>query len=244
MKKLFGCFVGLACILGLALAGQTCTTDADCDDANACNGAEYCQAGVCFGRAPLVCNDGDPCTIDGCDSASGCTVTPSPGACMLGGDKIKMGTSRITHLSIQTAGTIFGGAFPVQGSTDDPVFHGASLRLFSTHGDVFDNTYGLPSNHWAYVGTGTRFGYIYKDISGSVGPIRTIVVRQNRPTKIKGGGPALNYTLLTDPYPVQVQIRYGEGLMECLTFGGVRKFTAGKLFQSLRAPAPPTCPAP
>jgi hypothetical protein len=45
-----------------------------CDDGNACNGAEVCDAatGLCIPNAPPVCDDLNPCTTDGCDSASGC----------------------------------------------------------------------------------------------------------------------------------------------------------------------------
>jgi hypothetical protein len=49
-----------------------CTTDASCNDGNACNGGETCQRGVCTAGTPPNCDDGDPCTIDTCDAATGC----------------------------------------------------------------------------------------------------------------------------------------------------------------------------
>jgi subtilisin family serine protease len=55
--------------------GCTHTTVADgtsCADQDLCNGAETCQGGTCTPGAPLVCDDGDPCTIDGCDPSVGC----------------------------------------------------------------------------------------------------------------------------------------------------------------------------
>ena len=52
------------------------TNGTACSDANACNGLETCQAGACTAGTPLVCNDGNVCTTDGCDPATGCTTTP------------------------------------------------------------------------------------------------------------------------------------------------------------------------
>jgi len=54
-----------------------------CQDEDACNGAEVCdptggdvEAGGCRGAAPLYCNDEDSCTVDACDTETGCTYTP------------------------------------------------------------------------------------------------------------------------------------------------------------------------
>lgn len=53
-----------------------CTYTADnsntCADADACNGQERCQAGICQPGEPLSCDDGDVCTADSCDGALGC----------------------------------------------------------------------------------------------------------------------------------------------------------------------------
>ena len=57
-------------------AGTGCSTNPDCDDGNACNGAETCVALTCQAGTPLVCNDGNPCTTDTCNQASGCVATP------------------------------------------------------------------------------------------------------------------------------------------------------------------------
>jgi hypothetical protein len=49
-----------------------------CSDQNACNGIEVCNGlGTCVGGSPLVCNDGDVCTLDSCDRVAGCTVSPT-----------------------------------------------------------------------------------------------------------------------------------------------------------------------
>lgn len=84
-----------------------CTVDADCDDGDACNGAESCQGAACVGGTTLSCDDGvfcngaeicvagagcfpgpDPaddgvaCTVDSCDElAQGVANTPDDGAC-------------------------------------------------------------------------------------------------------------------------------------------------------------------
>ncbi len=87
---------GGACAAGTPLNcndGNLCTTDvcdaiagcanpllpdgASCSDGDACNGAEVCQSAVCAAGAPLVCDDGDPCTTDFCDRAAGCLTAPN-----------------------------------------------------------------------------------------------------------------------------------------------------------------------
>jgi hypothetical protein len=49
-----------------------------CIDADLCNGSETCnpQTGICDAGVPLLCDDDDACTLDGCDAATGCTVGP------------------------------------------------------------------------------------------------------------------------------------------------------------------------
>ncbi|TMB24937.1 MAG: hypothetical protein E6J71_00230 [Deltaproteobacteria bacterium] len=68
---------------------NVCTTDAcdpatgcthtnntaACDDGSACTTADTCAGGSCAGGPPPNCNDGNGCTADGCDPASGCTHT-------------------------------------------------------------------------------------------------------------------------------------------------------------------------
>jgi hypothetical protein len=50
-----------------------CTTNAQCDDANPCNGAETCVGNVCQAGTALNCDDANACTTDSCVPASGCT---------------------------------------------------------------------------------------------------------------------------------------------------------------------------
>ncbi len=57
---------------------MACMVDDDCDDGRFCNGRETCSAefGCQPAAAPPACDDGDPCTIDGCSDELGrCTFT-------------------------------------------------------------------------------------------------------------------------------------------------------------------------
>ncbi|MCA9518632.1 MAG: hypothetical protein KC635_27035, partial [Myxococcales bacterium] len=83
---------GGACQAGTPLAlddGNPCTNDAcdpvtgvshtnnsaSCSDGNACNGVEFCAGGACLPGIPLVVDDGNPCTNDGCDPLTGVVHT-------------------------------------------------------------------------------------------------------------------------------------------------------------------------
>jgi hypothetical protein len=222
---------------------QACVTSADCDDHNVCNGAETCQAGACvFGR-PITCTDGDPCTIDSCDPIAGCTFTPANG-CLISGKGLKLQNSRYLRLGMQMGQEIAGTAFPANNTADDPVLNAASLRVFTTTGDLFDNTYPMPMSNWSYIGApGENRGYIYKDNHGLVGPINVCAIKNGRKGKIKARGAALNFSLNGDPEPVQVVLQFGlTGRRYCFAFGGRTKFTPGLRFGSVAAPPPTGCP--
>jgi hypothetical protein len=50
-----------------------------CDDGNACTTEDYCTAeAVCVGTVNIECSDGDLCTDDKCDPATGCHFSPVP----------------------------------------------------------------------------------------------------------------------------------------------------------------------
>src|SRR5689334_6165792 len=59
-----------ACPVG---APGCCAVDADCDDGDACTGAETCDvaSATCVAGTPVGCDDGDVCTDDACDPATG-----------------------------------------------------------------------------------------------------------------------------------------------------------------------------
>jgi hypothetical protein len=71
-----------------------CTSDADCDDSNQCNGYETCSAGACVAGTALDCDDTDACTLDSCDPMAGgclhdssaCSAVCGDGNCESGED--------------------------------------------------------------------------------------------------------------------------------------------------------------
>lgn len=70
-------------LLYQAMVEWTCGTDADCDDGDACNGAETCEANTCIpAKEPLSCDDDDVCTADACDPDSGCVNEAIEGCCV------------------------------------------------------------------------------------------------------------------------------------------------------------------
>ena len=80
--------LGTACVASAALNcddGNACTADAcaatsgcshvsasgPCSDGNACTAADTCKGGVCLPGAPSTCDDGNGCSVDTCDVATG-----------------------------------------------------------------------------------------------------------------------------------------------------------------------------
>ena len=51
---------------------------APCSDGNACTQTDMCAAKVCVAGPLVNCDDGNDCTLDACDIATGCTVTDAP----------------------------------------------------------------------------------------------------------------------------------------------------------------------
>ncbi len=54
---------------------------APCTDGSACTTGDACDAGSCKPGTPVVCDDGNLCTKDLCEAASGCVNAPSSGSC-------------------------------------------------------------------------------------------------------------------------------------------------------------------
>lgn len=97
------CTFNTACVAGLCQGaeidcsdGSSCTTDrcdpvggcmnipaadgTSCDDASACTTNDVCAAGQCLGTT-LSCDDGNDCTDDACDPASGCMNENNTASC-------------------------------------------------------------------------------------------------------------------------------------------------------------------
>jgi hypothetical protein len=97
------CTTGDACKAGVCKASGTlgcddsllCTADScdpkngcvhannsvPCDDGNACTLVDACVDGACSPVLLATCADGNPCTDDGCDPASGCVFLPNSATC-------------------------------------------------------------------------------------------------------------------------------------------------------------------
>lgn len=66
----------------LHLIVAPCSSNAECDDGQYCNGAEICSGGFCQPGTPVSCSDGVACTIDACNEATNtCTHAPNHAAC-------------------------------------------------------------------------------------------------------------------------------------------------------------------
>ncbi len=48
-----------------------------CDDGTACTKGDACKNGACQAGAPLLCDDGNPCSVDACDPTKGCVASNS-----------------------------------------------------------------------------------------------------------------------------------------------------------------------
>lgn len=89
------------CTLDSCDAGGDCTHTAlgdgtPCEDGDACSTLDQCQAGSCVPGPPLLCSDGNDCTLDSCEPASGCVFSALSADCDDGdactwGDKCQNG---------------------------------------------------------------------------------------------------------------------------------------------------------
>jgi len=52
-----------------------------CSDGSFCSNGDSCAGGVCLPGTPVACDDGNACTQDQCDPASGCKTAPLGGTC-------------------------------------------------------------------------------------------------------------------------------------------------------------------
>ncbi len=76
------CAAGELCDPEQGCTAAPCDQDADCDDGLWCNGAETCVDGACQAGSAPDCDDGVPCTVDGCDEeADACSHSPDDAVC-------------------------------------------------------------------------------------------------------------------------------------------------------------------
>ncbi len=67
------CTPGIGC--------QHSPTTAPCEDGSACTVGDTCSGGKCTPGAAASCDDGNACTTDSCDPATGCQHTPNSAPC-------------------------------------------------------------------------------------------------------------------------------------------------------------------
>jgi glucose/arabinose dehydrogenase len=131
------------------------------------------------------------------------------------------------------------------GSADDPVLNGGSLRVRTADGcgGPCDDTYSLPSTGWSYIGqAGDNKGYRFRDPAG---PIRAVVVRAGHRIRVVGRATSapLGHELSADPQPVDVVLSAGTVPRSwCMEYGGDTSFAANARFIARNAPAPASCP--
>jgi YD repeat-containing protein len=129
--------------------GNPCTTDScdptsgvthmvlaagtSCSDGNACNGAEICNStGTCTaGTLPTV-DDGNPCTADSCDAATGVVHTPTGAGTSCSDGNVCNGTEQCNGSGTCAAGTplVVDDGNPCTTDSCDPI-SGAKHALAS-----------------------------------------------------------------------------------------------------------------
>lgn len=78
------CDDGNPCTLDTCKPKEGCTysfSSAPCNDADACTLGDFCSEGACVGSQDLICNDGNDCTDDSCDTDAGCQFVPNVEPC-------------------------------------------------------------------------------------------------------------------------------------------------------------------
>jgi hypothetical protein len=176
-------------------------------------------------------------------TSSTTSSTAPPATCeLLTGKKLllkaKAGSAKrvIGLLSVDTSLTLGAG----NGSADDPVLNGGSVRIVATGGDAFDDTYLLAADRWSYKKKeGRNLGYKFRPTS----PIKSVTVQPGKRLKIVAKGTGLGHTLQNQPASVAVVVTLGAHCY-CLDFGGSVTFKPDKKFLAKVSPAPIVCAAP
>ncbi len=155
---------------------------------------------------------------------------------LLTGSLLRLTKHSLTVKSRDTGVTLGQG----EGTADDPVAHGGTLRVLSIEGDVFDQTYALAAGSWHYRRrNGTLTGYVFDGPS----PVSHVRVRVGRGLRAFGSGTALGHTLGGNPTPVRVVLTLG-AQQYCMSFGGTVAFAAGVGYVARNTTAPDICPLP
>jgi hypothetical protein len=205
--------------------GSGCPTDADGD--GVFDGCDQCP-----GADDLADSNGDgvpDCLIPPTTTSTSSTTTTTTstttttlpellaGKKLLLKDKPDKPEKRGVDV-ILSAPSLSGG----NGSEDDPVQNGGSLRVVSVEGG-FDTTYDLPASGWKYLGKeGQGKGYKFKGTDA----IKSVVVKPGKIARVIGKGAGLGHTLTVNPDPVGIVLELG-AQEYCGRFGGSSQFTEG-----------------
>lgn len=172
---------------------------------------------------------GDDVALD--DFVAG-TVTAAIAGTPIAGRKLVLKAGLLKAIGKDPAVRLGAG----NGSVDDPVAHGGSLRVTSSAGGAFDATYDLPSGGWRYIKkAGKNKGYKFN--GGDV--VKVVVVKPGKLVKVVAKG-MVGPGVETDPSPVGVVVGFGTQTF-CMSFGGMPKFKPGKKLVAKNA-APGDCP--
>jgi hypothetical protein len=122
----------LCSVAGQCEPGTPASTGTSCTDSNACNGDETCNgSGTCVPGTPPVVNDGNVCTADSCDPATGVSNVSLPDGTTCSG----VGTCEAGTCSVQ--GTVFSEDFF---TSQSPAAQCTSWNTFL--GNLVDSSYG------------------------------------------------------------------------------------------------------
>ncbi len=183
-----------------------------------------------------------PTTITTTTVASTSTTLPAAVCELLDGEKLLLKS----HTGAKRRGIRLRSTDPDitlgsgNGSPDDPVLHGATVRVVATGGDAFDDTYQLAADRWVYHdAAGQNRGYKLRPTH----PFRSITVQPGKGIGLVASGQGLGHTLRAQPDHVDVVLTLGARCY-CLRFGGEVVFKADRKLLAKVAPAPTGCPPP
>ncbi len=97
---------------------QHVDNSAGCTDGSECTVSDTCQGGACVAGSALNCEDGNACTSDSCDAASGCQHLPIPGSCS-DNDPCTMGDACSGGICLPGAPTACDDGYPCTGDSCD-----------------------------------------------------------------------------------------------------------------------------
>jgi hypothetical protein len=205
-----------------------CTSDAECDDDNVCNGLETCPVDVCVSGTPLNCDDSEPCTDDSCDAILGCSNDPNTDPC--------------DDDDACTSGDVCSGGFCTSGAAVDCDDGAACTDDFCDSVLGCQNVDNCPAGETCNLGTGfceeaPTVATFQEGQSGYSGTEDTFIA-EALPTNVNGGLEVFEWDL-EDPAPnsntamVQFTGIFGLGGGQIPPGGGDPGATAGDEYDAV-----------